>query len=110
MLGSLAHFDDADRVAPERMPELERFILHRLAELVAEIRYAYAEFDYKRVVALLNGFMTGDLSAFYFDVRKDALYCDPISSVRRRAALQVIDEAFRRVVIWLAPVLAFTAE
>jgi len=61
-------------------------------------------------VALLNGFMTGDLSSFYFDVRKDALYCDPISSVTRRAALQVIDETFKRVVVWLAPVLAFTAE
>ncbi|WP_163564492.1 class I tRNA ligase family protein, partial [Klebsiella pneumoniae] len=71
---------------------------------------AYAGFDTKRVVALLNGFMTGDLSAFYFDVRKDALYCDPISSVTRRAALQVIDETFRRVTVWLAPVLAFTAE
>ncbi|WP_245337932.1 class I tRNA ligase family protein, partial [Methylobacterium radiotolerans] len=71
---------------------------------------AYAAFDTKRVVALLNGFMTGDLSSFYFDVRKDALYCDPVSSVRRRASLQVIDEAFRRVAIWLAPVLAFTAE
>ncbi|WP_163333423.1 class I tRNA ligase family protein, partial [Klebsiella aerogenes] len=75
-----------------------------------EIREAYAGFDTKRVVALLNGFMTGDLSAFYFDVRKDALYCDPISSVTRRAALQVIDETFRRVTVWLAPVLAFTAE
>ncbi|WP_345820349.1 isoleucine--tRNA ligase [Methylobacterium fujisawaense] len=110
MLGSLAHRVQGDDVAYADMPELERLILHRLAELDGEIREAYAAFDTKRVVALLNGFMTGDLSSFYFDVRKDALYCDPISSVRRRAALQVIDEAFRRVAIWLAPVLAFTAE
>ncbi|GJD81772.1 isoleucine--tRNA ligase [Methylobacterium gregans] len=110
MLGSLAHRVAADDVPLDRMPELERLILHRLAELDAEIREAYAAFDTKRVVALLNGFMTGDLSSFYFDVRKDALYCDPISSVRRRASLQVIDEAFRRAAIWLAPVLAFTAE
>jgi isoleucyl-tRNA synthetase len=110
MLGSLAHFQEADRVAPERMPELERFILHRLAELDADIREAYANFDYKRLVALLNGFMTGDLSAFYFDIRKDALYCDPISSLTRRSALTVIEETFRRVVTWLAPILAFTAE
>ena len=75
-----------------------------------DIREAYADFDYKRVVALLNGFMTGDLSAFYFDIRKDALYCDPISSLTRRSALTVIDETFRRVVTWLAPILAFTAE
>jgi isoleucyl-tRNA synthetase len=92
------------------MPELERLMLHRLAELDVEIREAYAAYDFSRVVSLLNGFMTGDLSAFYFDVRKDALYCDPISSKTRRAALQVIDETFRRVTIWLAPVLAFTAE
>ncbi|MEE7477002.1 isoleucine--tRNA ligase [Methylobacterium hispanicum] len=110
MLGSLAHRVEGDDVPLSEMPELERLILHRLAELDAEIREAYAAFDTKRVVALLNGFMTGDLSSFYFDVRKDALYCDPLSSVRRRASLQVIDEAFRRAAIWLAPVLAFTAE
>ncbi|WP_019906355.1 isoleucine--tRNA ligase [Methylobacterium sp. 77] len=116
MLGSLAHFE-AGQVVPDAgspdfaaLPELERLILHRLCELDGEIREAYATFDTKRVVALLNGFMTGDLSAFYFDVRKDALYCDPISSRVRRASLQVIDETFRRVTIWLAPVLAFTAE
>ncbi|TXN22013.1 isoleucine--tRNA ligase [Methylobacterium sp. WL9] len=110
MLGSLAHRVPGDDVNYEEMPELERFILHRLAQLDGEIREAYAAFDTKRIVALLNGFLTGDLSAFYFDVRKDALYCDPISSQVRRASLQAIDEAFRRVVIWLAPVLAFTAE
>ncbi|WP_430911306.1 isoleucine--tRNA ligase [Methylobacterium sp. sgz302541] len=110
MLGSLAHRVPGDDVPFADMPELERLILHRLAELDGEIREAYAAFDTKRVVALLNGFMTGDLSAFYFDVRKDTLYCDPISSGARRAALQVVDEVFRRVTIWLSPVLAFTAE
>jgi isoleucyl-tRNA synthetase len=110
MLGSLHHLGDEDRVAPERMPELERFILHRLAELDGDIREAYAAFDYKRVVALLNGFMTSDLSAFYFDIRKDALYCDPISSLRRKSALTVIDWTFRCAVAWIAPILAFTAE
>ncbi|MFK5597077.1 isoleucine--tRNA ligase [Methylobacterium sp. HMF5984] len=110
MLGSLAHRVAGDNVPVAEMPELERFVLHRLLELDGEIREAYRTFDTKRVVALLNNFLTGDLSSFYFDVRKDALYCDPASSVARRAALQVIDEAFRRVVIWLSPVLAFTAE
>ncbi|GJD93822.1 isoleucine--tRNA ligase [Methylobacterium iners] len=110
MLGSLAYHEPGHDAPAASLPELERLILHRLAELDGEIREAYATFDTKRVVALLNGFMTGDLSAFYFDVRKDALYCDPISSPVRRAALQVIDETFRRVTIWLAPVLAFTAE
>ncbi len=80
MLGNLAHFRPEDRVPVEKMPELERLMLHRLAELDAQVRQAYAEFDYKRIFAALNQFMTVDLSAFYFDIRKDALYCDPYSS------------------------------
>ncbi|AWM86004.1 isoleucine--tRNA ligase [Microvirga sp. 17 mud 1-3] len=110
MLGSLAHFHEADRVEPASMPELERFVLHRLAELDGEMREAYRAFDYKRVVALLNSFMTTDLSAFYFDIRKDALYCDPLSSHVRKSALTVIDQTFRAVATWIAPILAFTAE
>jgi isoleucyl-tRNA synthetase len=110
MLGSLAHFHDEDRVAPEKMPELERLMLHRLAELDALVRKAYADFDYKRIFAALSHFMTTDLSAFYFDVRKDALYCDPISSQTRKSALTVIDHLFRCTVTWLAPMLCFTAE
>jgi isoleucyl-tRNA synthetase len=110
MLGNLAHFHDEDRIAPEKMPELERLMLHRLAELDQLIRKAYADFDYKRIFAALNAFMTSDLSAFYFDVRKDALYCEPISSQTRKAALTVVDHLFRCTVTWLAPMLCFTAE
>jgi isoleucyl-tRNA synthetase len=110
MLGSLAHFQREDRVAPEKMPELERLMLHRLAELDELVRKAYADFDYKRIFAALSHFMTTDLSAFYFDVRKDALYCDPISSRRARPRSPSIDQLFRCTVIWLAPMLCFTAE
>ncbi len=110
MLGNLAHFREEDRVAQSDMPELERLMLHRLSELDALVRKAYAEFDYKRIFAQLSAFMTVDLSAFYFDVRKDALYCEPISSQTRKACLTVLDELFRSVVIWLAPMLCFTAE
>src|SRR6516164_5006382 len=110
MLGSLAHFRDEDRVAPAKMPELERLMLHRLSELDALVRQAYADFDYKRIFAALNAFMTSDLSAFYFDIRKDALYCDPISSVTRKACLTVLEHLFRATVTWLAPMLPFTAE
>jgi isoleucyl-tRNA synthetase len=74
------------------------------------VREAYAGFDYKRIFAALNAFMTVDLSAFYFDVRKDALYCDPISSGTRKACLTVLDHLFRCTVTWLAPMLCFTAE
>jgi isoleucyl-tRNA synthetase len=110
MLGSLAHFHDDDRIAFDKMPELERLMLHRLAELDPLVRRAYADFDYKRIFAALNAFMTADLSSFYFDIRKDALYCDPISSTTRMAALTVIDHLFRATVTWLAPMLPFTAE
>ena len=110
MLGSLAHFSDEDRVAVEKMPELERLMLHRLAELDVAVKEAYRAFDYKRIFAMLSAFMTSDLSAFYFDIRKDALYCDPVSSVKRKGALTVIDHLFRCTVTWLAPMLCFSAE
>jgi isoleucyl-tRNA synthetase len=85
-------------------------MLHRLAELDRLVRAAYADFDYKRIFAALNAFMTAELSAFYFDIRKDALYCDPISSTTRKACLTVLDDLFRATVTWLAPMLPFTAE
>ena len=111
MLGNLAHFHDDERIVHvEQMPELERLMLHRLAELDAVARKAYADFDYKRIFAALTTFMTSDLSAFYFDIRKDTLYCDPASSMTRKAALSVIDHLFRCTVVWLAPMLCFTAE
>ncbi len=110
MLGTLAHHDPARAVGPAEMGDLERLVLHRLAELDGEVRDAYARFDFKRVVARLSAFLNADLSAFYFDVRKDALYCDPPSSTRRRGALTAIEHVFRAVTVWLAPVLAFTAE
>ncbi|UDQ90992.1 isoleucine--tRNA ligase [Xanthobacter autotrophicus] len=110
LLGSLHHYRPEEKVAVADMPSLERFILHRLAELDGEIRAAYRAFDYKKVHAALAQFMNIELSAFYFDIRKDALYCDPISSVTRRACLTVLDEVFNRLITWLAPILAFTCE
>ncbi len=110
MLGTLHHFHDQDRVKADAMSELERLMLHRLCEIDAVVRQAYADFDYKTVVATLAAFMNSELSAFYFDIRKDSLYCDPPSSLRRKSALTVIDYLFRCIVTWLAPVLSFTAE
>ncbi len=110
MLGSLAHFHDNDRIKADDMPELERLMLHRLSEVDEVVRQAYANFDYKTVVATLATFMNTELSAFYFDVRKDTLYCDPPSSVARKSALTVIDYLFRTITTWLAPILSFTAE
>ena len=110
MLGTLAHFKADDEVEHAEMPELERLMLHRLAEVDAIVRNAYAEFDYKTVVATLAAFMNTELSAFYFDIRKDTLYCDPPSSPARKAALTTIDIICDAILKWLAPVLSFTCE
>jgi isoleucyl-tRNA synthetase len=110
MLGTLAHYEGRQQTAPGALPELEQLMLHRLAELDEVIRGAYGEYDYRRVVATLSHFMNTDLSAFYFDIRKDALYCEPYSSAKRRAALETIEQVFRHVTLWLAPLLCFTAE
>lgn len=109
MLGTLAH-DKGEAVALADMPELERLMLHRLAELDRLVREGYDAFDFKRIARALIDFSNVELSAFYFDIRKDALYCDAPSSLRRRAALQVIRTLFDCLVTWLAPMLPFTAE
>ena len=110
MLGTLHHFKPTDAVAPADMPELERLMLHRLSEIDAVIREAYAAFDYKTVVASLTHFMNTDLSAFYFDIRKDVLYCDPPSSSTRKAALTTVDILCDAILKWLAPITSFTAD
>ena len=109
MLGALADFSDADRVEPADMPELERWVLHRLTELDRVVRDGYAAFDFQRVFSAVFTFATVDLSAFYFDIRKDALYCDGDTD-RRRATRTVLDILFHRLTTWLAPVLVFTME
>jgi len=110
MLGALGDWDDAMRVDAAQMPELERWVLHRLAVLDDEVRKGYAAYDFQGVFQKLFTFATGDLSAFYFDIRKDALYCDAADSLRRRAALTVMDALFHRLTTWLAPILTFTME
>ncbi len=109
MLGTLAH-DTGETVPLAEMPELERLMLHRLAELDELVRKGYDNFDFKRIIRSLLDFMVVELSAFYFDVRKDALYCDAPSSTRRKASLQVVRTLFDCVVTWLAPMLPFTME
>src|ERR1700730_3514853 len=110
MLGTLHHFKRDEAVAHAEMPELERLMLHQLADQGAIVPKAYAEFDYKTVVANLSAFMNTELSAFYFDIRKDTLYCDPPSSLARKAALTTIDMICDAILKWFAPVLSFTCE
>ncbi|MEM6461131.1 MAG: isoleucine--tRNA ligase [Pseudomonadota bacterium] len=109
MLGTLSH-DEGEVVDFADMPEIERLMLHRLVELDELVRESYDAFDFKRITRALIDFSNVELSAFYFDIRKDALYCDAPSSVRRKAALQVVRTVFDRLSCWLAPMLPFTME
>ena len=110
MLGNLAHYEPSLAVGYAEMPELERYMLARLAAIDVIVSTGYDEFDFKRVFHALFNFCVNDLSAFYFDIRKDALYCDPYDSVTRRASLTVLDIVFGALTAWLAPMLAFTME
>ncbi|SIT15485.1 isoleucine--tRNA ligase [Paracoccus saliphilus] len=110
MLGNLAGFSDAEKLDPSEMPELEQWVLHRLAQLDHAVRKGYDAYDFQGVFQKLFQFCTIDLSSFYFDIRKDALYCDAPGSTRRRAARTVLDILFHRLVTWLAPILPFTME
>lgn len=110
LLGALDGYTDAEAVPYENLPELEKWVLHRLTEFDAMMRQAVATHEWVGVYPALHGFCTTDLSAFYFDVRKDAIYCDAPDSLRRRAARTVLDVLHRCLATWLAPVLVFTAD
>ena len=109
MLGTLAH-DTGEEIAYADLPDLEKLMLHRLAELDELVRKAYDDFDFKRITRALTDFANVELSAFYFDIRKDTLYCEAPSSLKRRAALHVIRKLFDCLVLWFAPMIPFTTE
>ena len=110
MLGALEGLHDWETVYPKDMPELEAYILHRLWETGQTVAEAYKVYDYKRVAATLTNFMNVELSAFYFDIRKDTLYCDPWSSLKRKACRTVMDQLFHCLTTWWAPIMVFTME
>jgi isoleucyl-tRNA synthetase len=110
LLGALDGFTDAEKIDLHDMPQLERWVLHRLTEMDKLVRKATQEFQFHSLLGELNNFCTNDLSAFYFDVRKDSLYCDHPGDPRRRAARTVMDILFTCLSRWLAPFLSFTAE
>jgi isoleucyl-tRNA synthetase len=111
LLGALDGFGDDERLGDvAAFPELERYMLHLAAELDATLRQAVADFDFNTYVRALTDFCNEDLSAFYFDIRKDCLYCDAPSDPKRRAYRTVLDTLFHALVRWLAPVLVFTTE
>ncbi|MBU6157006.1 MAG: class I tRNA ligase family protein, partial [Alphaproteobacteria bacterium] len=110
ILANLKGWSEGERVAVKDMPELERWILHRLSEIDGVVRAGYAGYDFNRVFSTVFNFCTTDLSSVYFDIRKDTLYCDAPSSLRRRAARTVLEQLFNCLTAWLAPVMVFTME
>ena len=110
LLGALDGFSDSEAVSYAEMPSLERWVLHRLAEIDARIRAMTDAYDFHGIFTELHTLCNSDLSAFYFEIRKDRLYCDDAGSVERRACRTVMNEVFERLTAWLAPILCFTAE
>jgi len=110
LLGAVEGFDDAEAVGLDQMPPLERFILHRLWELDIEVRTAYRGYLFQDVIRPLTEFCQVELSALFFDISKDALYCDRPDSLRRRAARTVMAAVFERLTAWLSPLMPFTTE
>jgi isoleucyl-tRNA synthetase len=110
LLGALDGFSDAEKVAVADMPELERYMLHLLADMDVKLRQAVDDFDFNNYVRLLTDFANEDLSAFFFDIRKDSLYCDAATDPKRMAYRKVLDILFHALVRYAAPVLVFTSE
>src|SRR6185295_3099037 len=115
LLGGLDGFSDAEKIGDEAMPELERYVLHLATELDKVLKAAVEDFDFNTYVRALTDFCNDDLSAFYFDIRKDVLYCEVnaetgVQTDKRRANRTVLDILFHALVRWLAPVLVFTSE
>ncbi|MEL6257582.1 MAG: isoleucine--tRNA ligase [Pseudomonadota bacterium] len=110
LLGALDGFEASEATEAANMPGLERWALHRMSEMDAIVREAYAAYDFKRAMAALSNFCAVDLSAVYFDIRKDSLYCDAPDDPRRRACRTVMDLLLDRLLTWLAPVMPFTTE
>jgi isoleucyl-tRNA synthetase len=110
LLGNLSDFSDDERIDSAEMPELDRWVLHRLSELDAVVRQTADDFEFHKMFVALYNFCTVDLSSFYFDIRKDSLYCDGKESVARRSVRTVLDHVFNHLTAWLAPILCFTAE
>lgn len=110
LLGSINDFNSQDAVKYDRMPELERYILHKLLTLGETHKKCLKTFSLADFYSDLHIFCTNELSAFYFDIRKDSLYCDSENDLKRRSAQTVMNILFQHIVHWLAPVLSFTAE
>ena len=109
-IGALNDFDESESIDVDLMPELERWVLHRLKELDLLLKDSVKNYTFQAFYSELHTFCSSDLSSFYFDIRKDSLYCDALNDEKRRATRTVLNEVFKCLTTWLAPVICYTAE
>ncbi len=110
LLGSINDFSEKEKVVYDEMPELEIWLLNRLYEIDINIRDKTEKYDFHGIFTELHEFCNNDLSAFYFDIRKDCLYCDSFDSIKRKSCRTAMELTFKCLVSWIAPILCFTAE
>ncbi|HIA60510.1 MAG TPA: isoleucine--tRNA ligase, partial [Pelagibacterales bacterium] len=110
LIGNLNGFEENEKLPLDDFPELEKYILHRLWEINQTVEECVNTFNFHLMFTTLLNFCSNDLSAFYFDIRKDTIYCDSFQSTKRRASRTLLDLIFNHLVRWLAPSLAFTCE
>jgi isoleucyl-tRNA synthetase len=113
LLGALDGFTPAEQIDLENLsalPELEQLMLHQLHDMDAKVRGLIESHEYGKLAKELHDFCNHNLSAFYFDIRKDRLYCDDAESFERKATRNVMAQIFNYLSAWLAPILSFTAE
>ncbi len=110
LLGNLNNFNNQDLVKPDQMPELERYLLTRISNLNNNLKDLVSKHDYHGIYTVLLNFCTLELSALYFDIRKDSLYCDDIKSLKRRSTSTCLHIIFEFLTKWLSPIVSFTCE
>ncbi len=110
LLGNLDNFNPKETIEIKSMPDLEKYMLGKVSSLNSELVHLVGNHDYHGIYVKLLNFCTIDLSAFYFDIRKDSLYCDPITSDKRKSVSTTLNILFDFLTKWLSPVISFTAE
>jgi len=110
LLGNLKDFKEEDKIAYDDLSDMDKLVLHKIYEVDKAVRQNILDFDFLSMITTVHNFCSRDLSSFYFDICKDALYCDALDNSKRKAILTVLDEVFNHLVHWLSPILCFTTE
>ena len=110
LIGNLYDFSNEEKIDTDKFPELEKYILHRLWEVDKIIQGCIKDYNFHLMFTTLLNFCSNDLSSFYFDIRKDTIYCDSFNSLKRRSSRTLLDILFNYLIRWLAPSLVFTCE